>query len=70
MRGNAVYVCMCFAVCDREIRSCAARGARTVEEVGDATGAGTGCGSCHQHIDALLGVTHAAPDLAEFPATA
>ncbi len=65
-----MYVCMCFAVCDREIRSCAGRGARTVEEVGDATGAGTGCGSCHQHIDALLSATHAAADLAEFPATA
>lgn len=65
-----MYVCMCFAVCDREIRSCAARGARTVEEIGDATGAGTGCGSCHERIDALLGAAHVTADLAKLPASA
>jgi bacterioferritin-associated ferredoxin len=65
-----MYVCMCFAVCDREIRSCIARGARTVEEVGDATDAGTGCGSCHEHIDTLLTATLAPAALAELPVTA
>ncbi len=65
-----MYVCMCFAVCDREIRSCAARGARTVEEIGDATGAGTGCGTCREHIDTLLAATHAPASLAELPASA
>lgn len=62
-----MYVCMCFAVCDREIRSC---GARTVEDVGEATGAGTGCGSCHEHIDALLAADHASSALTELPASA
>jgi bacterioferritin-associated ferredoxin len=65
-----VYVCMCFAVCDREIRSCIARGARTVEDVGDATEAGTGCGSCHEHIDTLLTAAHAPSLLSELPVTA
>lgn len=65
-----MYVCMCFAVCDREIRSCASHGARTVEDIGEATGAGTGCGSCHEHIDALLSSVHAPAALAELPATA
>ncbi|MDN5933614.1 MAG: (2Fe-2S)-binding protein [Pseudonocardia sp.] len=60
---------MCFAVCDREIRSCIARGARTVEEVGDASGAGTGCGGCHGHIDTLLTATFAPSDLHDLPAT-
>ena len=46
-----MYVCICHAVPDTEIRSCITRGARSIEEVGDACGAGTGCGSCHDHID-------------------
>jgi bacterioferritin-associated ferredoxin len=70
MRGMPVYVCMCFGVCDREIRSCIARGARTVEDVGEASDAGTGCGGCHEHIHALLAASHAPADLAELPATA
>ncbi|WP_300015603.1 (2Fe-2S)-binding protein [Pseudonocardia sp.] len=65
-----MYVCMCFGVCDREIRSCIANGARTVDEVGEATDAGTGCGGCHEHIDALLAASHACSDLAELPPTA
>jgi bacterioferritin-associated ferredoxin len=65
-----VYVCICAAVPDTEIRSCIARGARTVEAVGDACGAGTGCGSCHDHIDVFLAAAPQASDLVELPATA
>jgi bacterioferritin-associated ferredoxin len=49
-----MFVCICAAVPDSEIRSCVAGGASTVEEVGDACGAGTGCGSCHDQIDTFL----------------
>ena len=49
-----MYVCICAAVPDTEIRSCIARGARTVEDVGDACGAGTGCGSCLERICAII----------------
>jgi len=65
-----VYVCICHAVPDTEIRSCIARGARTVEEVGDACGAGTGCGSCQDHIDVFLAAAYAPSAIAELPATA
>ncbi|OLT15829.1 (2Fe-2S)-binding protein [Pseudonocardia sp. CNS-139] len=65
-----MYVCICHAVPDTEIRSCIARGARSVEEVGDACGAGTGCGSCHDHIDVILATANAPADLATLPATA
>lgn len=58
-----MYVCVCAAVTDGEIRSCVMRGAHTVEEVGDACAAGTGCGSCHaeieSQIDVLLAATYA-----------
>jgi len=49
-----MYVCICTAVTDSEIRSCIAAGARTVEEVGDACEAGTGCGSCLERICELI----------------
>jgi bacterioferritin-associated ferredoxin len=53
-----MFVCICAAVPDSEVRACVARGASTVEEVGDACGAGTGCGSCHDRIDAFLAAVH------------
>ena len=63
-----MFVCICAAVPDAEIRSCVAGGARTIEEVGDACGAGTGCGSCLDRIcdriravDPLHGLRVAAP---------
>ncbi|GAA5117124.1 (2Fe-2S)-binding protein [Pseudonocardia adelaidensis] len=65
-----MYVCICYAVPDAVIRSCVARGARTVEEVGDACEAGTGCGSCHDHIDVFLAAAHAPSEIAGLPRSA
>jgi bacterioferritin-associated ferredoxin len=45
-----VYVCICFAVSDTQLTDVIADGARTEEEVGDACGAGTGCGNCLDRI--------------------
>ena len=65
-----MYVCICAGVPDVEIRSCIARGARTVEEVGDACGAGTGCGSCHSRIDVFLAAAYGGSDLEGLPVSA
>lgn len=65
-----MYVCICAAVTDTEVRSCIAGGARTVDEVGDACGAGTGCGSCHDHIDVFLAAAHAPSVLSGLPISA
>lgn len=65
-----MYVCICEAVTDTQVRSCIAAGARTVEDVGEACGAGTGCGSCHDHIDVFLTAAHAPSELAGLPAIA
>jgi NAD(P)H-nitrite reductase len=65
-----VYVCICAAVPDTEIRSCIAQGARTVDEIGDACGAGTGCGSCLDHIDVFLAAANTPSELAGLPLTA
>jgi bacterioferritin-associated ferredoxin len=49
-----LFVCMCTAVTEREIRACVRAGARTVDEVGERSLAGTGCGGCHEHIEMIL----------------
>jgi len=45
-----VYVCICARVRESEVRSAIQFGARCEESVGDACGAGTGCGSCLDRI--------------------
>ncbi|GAB1640205.1 bacterioferritin-associated ferredoxin [Krasilnikovia sp. MM14-A1259] len=49
-----MYVCICARVRECEVRAVIRCGARTEEEVGDACGAGTGCGSCVERIGELL----------------
>lgn len=51
-----MYVCICRAVTEAEVRGCIAAGAGTVEDVSDRCAAGTGCGSCVAKIAALLDV--------------
>jgi bacterioferritin-associated ferredoxin len=51
-----MYVCICSAVTETQVRRCIAEGASTVEAVGDGCAAGTGCGSCHEQIAAMLGI--------------
>jgi bacterioferritin-associated ferredoxin len=45
-----VYACICAAVTDAAVGEAISQGARTPEAIGTATGAGTGCGSCHDHL--------------------
>ncbi|HZE37495.1 MAG TPA: (2Fe-2S)-binding protein [Stackebrandtia sp.] len=49
-----MYVCICHGVCEKEVRGCIQEGARTEDAVGDACGAGTGCGNCLERIADLL----------------
>ena len=49
-----MLVCHCRKVCDRTIRECIDRGARSVEDVGQACQAGTACGGCLPTINALV----------------
>jgi bacterioferritin-associated ferredoxin len=61
-----VYACLCAAVPESEVHECIQAGARTVDELGDECAAGTGCGSCHERLAAML----AATQVAELPHTA
>ena len=49
-----MYACICSAVTDAAVREVVCTGARTVDEVSAATGAGTACGSCHDHLSDLI----------------
>ena len=51
-----MFVCLCRVTTDSEIESVIERGARTVDEVGERCGAGTGCGACREQIHELLEV--------------
>jgi bacterioferritin-associated ferredoxin len=49
-----MYVCICRDVTEFQLRACIEKGARTTEDIGDACGAGTGCGACLERVDVLL----------------
>jgi bacterioferritin-associated ferredoxin len=49
-----LLVCHCHRVCDRIIRECIDGGARSLDDIGRACGAGTACGGCQPTIGALI----------------
>jgi len=62
-----VFVCICHAVTEREVRSHISRGARTEHEVGQRCRAGTGCGSCLDRICDLLDEAGSEPAASAVP---
>jgi bacterioferritin-associated ferredoxin len=49
-----VFVCICARVRESEIQEVVRAGAQTEDSVGDACGAGTGCGTCLDRIAEIL----------------
>ncbi|GLW27547.1 (2Fe-2S)-binding protein [Actinoplanes regularis] len=49
-----MFVCICYQVREHQVRTAIRCGARTEEAIGDACGAGTGCGSCLDRIEELI----------------
>ena len=48
-------ICHCFEVSREEIENAIReKGLKTVEEVGEVTNAGTGCGDCQEQIQEIL----------------
>jgi bacterioferritin-associated ferredoxin len=58
-----MYVCICARVREGEVRAAIRRGARCEESVGDACGAGTGCGTCLDRICDLIDEENSADTL-------
>ncbi len=53
-----MYVCICNAVTDRDIRRAAASGADSLYALQDSLGVATCCGSCRQQATDILDETH------------
>jgi bacterioferritin-associated ferredoxin len=49
-----MYVCICEAVTEDDVRAEIRCGARSLGDVADRTGAGTNCGTCHDRLQELL----------------
>jgi bacterioferritin-associated ferredoxin len=47
-------LCLCNSIFEHEVRACIRQGAHSVDEVGDACYAGTGCGSCRGTIKIMI----------------
>ncbi|MDH3432881.1 MAG: bacterioferritin-associated ferredoxin [Gammaproteobacteria bacterium] len=49
-----MYVCVCNAITDKQIRKAAKSGARTVWDLQSELGVATGCGSCMDAASEIL----------------
>ncbi len=49
-----MWVCVCKAVTDQQVRECIANGAETREAVTKACEAGGDCGACHEKIEEMI----------------
>ena len=49
-----MYVCLCNAITDKQIRRAAAGGARTVTDLTDQLGVAACCGACHDTAAEIL----------------
>ena len=49
-----MYICICQAVTDRQIRSAVAAGAASLSDVAMQLGVGTGCGCCREAAEQLI----------------
>ena len=59
-----MYACICHAVTTAEVDAAVALGATSVKQVRNATGAGSGCGTCVKRLSCLVAaarITDAAP---------
>ncbi len=49
-----MYVCICKAVTDKQIRRAAAHGVDNLYELREALGVGSGCGTCSDMAESIL----------------
>lgn len=49
-----MYVCLCHPTTDKQINNALKSGYATIESISKLLKAGTGCGSCREHINRLI----------------
>ena len=60
-----MYVCICNAITERQVRECASQGTCSVEELEALLGIGAGCGRCREcAAEILKSLEPALPQLA------
>jgi bacterioferritin-associated ferredoxin len=68
-----MYVCLCNAITDQQIRRAAKAGVASVHELTESLGVASNCGSCADHAQSIINETNQA-GMAEpclyYPATA
>ena len=52
-----MYICLCNAITEREIRCCVEEGASTMRELESCLGVGAGCGKCKPAAREILNDT-------------
>jgi bacterioferritin-associated ferredoxin len=65
-----MYVCVCYAVTDREVREAIDSGAQTVCEVTSACRAGGDCGACRGQIEDMIEDASPCPSKRRLPVLA
>ena len=65
-----MYICICNAVTEREIRECVRQGAQCLDELAFKLGVGAGCGRCKECAAELLKETAAPQCLGLSPSSA
>ena len=50
-----MYICICNAITDTQIRQAAGAGARNLWDLQRELGVAAGCGGCSEHASAILG---------------
>lgn len=51
---SRMYICICNAITEREVRECARGGAFSIDELSSKLGLGAGCGRCLECASSLL----------------
>jgi bacterioferritin-associated ferredoxin len=49
-----MYICICNAITERQVRDCAEEGTRSMDELALKLGVGAGCGRCRECAAELL----------------
>ena len=53
-----MYICLCNAITERQVRECAGSGACSVDDLASRLGVGSGCGRCLECAVDLLREMH------------
>ena len=56
-----MYICICNAITERDVRECVRRGCCSVDELSVELGVGSGCGRCRTAAKEILDETRPEP---------